>query len=56
VGCPLKFFGGVEVKADGSQVKMAEPEKTILDFLDRPAYAGGDACAGQGPNQLETVG
>lgn len=36
-----KFFGYGEVNAYGSQVKMAEPEKTILDSLDRPSYAGG---------------
>ncbi len=36
-----KFFGAVEVNAYGSRVKMAELEKTILDSLDRPAYAGG---------------
>jgi predicted transcriptional regulator of viral defense system len=35
-----KFFGYIEVNAYGSQVNMAEPEKTILDSLDRPSYAG----------------
>ncbi len=35
-----KFFGAVEVDAYGTQVMMAEPEKTIVDSLDRPAYAG----------------
>jgi predicted transcriptional regulator of viral defense system len=35
-----KFFGWVEIDAYGSQVNMAEPEKTILDCLDRPGYAG----------------
>jgi len=35
-----KFFGVVEVDAYGSRVNMAEPEKTILDALDRPEYAG----------------
>jgi len=35
-----KFFGAVEVDAYGSRVMMAEPEKTIVDSLDRPAYAG----------------
>lgn len=35
-----KFFGYVEVNAYGSQVNLAEPEKTILDSLDRPSYAG----------------
>ena len=36
-----KFFGAIDVNAYGSQAKMAEPEKTILDSLDRPSYAGG---------------
>jgi len=34
------FFGFGEVKAYGSQVMMAEPEKTILDCLHRPIYCG----------------
>ena len=37
---PHKFFGAVEVDAYGSRVMMAEPEKVIIDALDRPAYAG----------------
>ncbi len=36
-----KFFGEIEVDAYGSRVKMAGPEKTILDSLDHPKYAGG---------------
>ena len=35
-----KFFGSVEVDAYGSRVMMAEREKTVVDALDRPAYAG----------------
>jgi len=35
-----KFFGAAEVDAYGSRVMMAEPEKTVVDSLDRPAYAG----------------
>jgi len=35
-----KFFGAVEVDAYGSRVMMAEPEKTIVDSLDQPVYAG----------------
>lgn len=35
-----KFFGAVEVNAYGSRVMMADREKTIVDALDRPAYAG----------------
>ena len=31
-----KFFGAAEVDAYGSRVWMAEPEKTIVDALDRP--------------------
>lgn len=37
---PHKFFGAVEVEAYGSPVQMAEPEKTLIDALDQPAYAG----------------
>jgi predicted transcriptional regulator of viral defense system len=35
-----KFFGAVKVDAYGSQVKIAQPEKTVVDSLDRPTYAG----------------
>lgn len=35
-----KFFGATEVDAYGSRVMMADPEKTVVDSLDRPAYAG----------------
>ena len=35
-----KFFGWKEVNAYGSKVNMAEPEKTILDCLDRPDLSG----------------
>ena len=35
-----KFFGWKTVNAFGSQVNMAEPEKTILDSLDHPRYVG----------------
>jgi len=37
---PPKFFGAVEVDAYGSRVRMAEPEKAVVDALDRPEYAG----------------
>jgi len=37
---PHKFFGAVAVEAYGSPVQMAEPEKTLIDALDQPAYAG----------------
>jgi len=36
-----KFFAATEVSAYGTSVMMADPEKTVLDCLDRPAYAGG---------------
>jgi len=32
-----QFFGAVEADAYGSRVMMAEPEKAIVDALDRPA-------------------
>jgi predicted transcriptional regulator of viral defense system len=35
-----KYFGADEVNAYGSDVMMASPEKTVVDSLDRPAYAG----------------
>jgi predicted transcriptional regulator of viral defense system len=35
-----KFFGAMDVDAYGTRVRMAEPEKTIVDALDRPEYAG----------------
>jgi len=34
------FFGALEVDAYGTPVMMATPEKTVVDCLDRPAYAG----------------
>lgn len=37
---PPKFFGAVEVDAYGSRVRMAEPEKAIVDALDHPEYVG----------------
>lgn len=38
---PAKFFGFTEVEIMGEKVKMAEPEKGLLDSLDKPRYAGG---------------
>jgi predicted transcriptional regulator of viral defense system len=35
-----KFFGFIEVDAYGTKVNMADLEKTIVDCLDRPEYAG----------------
>ena len=52
-----RFFGAVKVDAYGSGVMMAEPEKTIVDCLDRPAYAGGvpeiAAMLWRGKNRLD---
>jgi len=52
-----KFFGAVEVDAYGSRVMMAKPEKTIVDSLDQPAYAGDipevAAMLWRGRNQLD---
>jgi len=36
-----KFFGYKEITIDGSQVNISEPEKTIVDCLDRVRYTGG---------------
>jgi len=38
---PRKFFGFTEVPIDGLGVKIADPEKTIVDCLDQEAYGGG---------------
>ena len=38
---PARFFGFTEVEIMGEKVKMAEPEKALLDSLDKPQYAGG---------------
>ena len=36
-----KFFGYKSVKAFDATVKMAEPEKSLIDSFDKPKYAGG---------------
>jgi predicted transcriptional regulator of viral defense system len=36
-----KFFGAKQISVDGSQVNISEPEKTIVDCLDRLRYSGG---------------
>ncbi len=36
-----KFFGASEVALDGRKVNISEPEKTIVDCLDRLEYCGG---------------
>ena len=36
-----KFFGATEVALDGHKVSISEPEKTIVDCLDRLRYCGG---------------
>lgn len=36
-----KFFGFTKIEADGCEVNIAEPEKTVLDSLDKPDYCGG---------------
>jgi predicted transcriptional regulator of viral defense system len=36
-----QFFGQTKLDAFGSPVMMADAEKTVLDSLDRPQYAGG---------------
>lgn len=35
-----RFFGAEEVDAYWTEVMMARPEKTVVDALDRPEYAG----------------
>ena len=36
-----KFFGTTEVVLDGYRVNISEPEKTVVDCLDRLEYCGG---------------
>jgi len=36
-----KFFGARQISIDGYQVNVSEPEKTIVDCLDRQRYCGG---------------
>jgi len=36
-----KFFGYAEMEVDGCSVLLAEPEKAVLDSLDKPEYCGG---------------
>lgn len=36
-----QFFGDVDAVVYGLRVHMADVEKTVLDSLDRPSYAGG---------------
>ena len=36
-----KFFGSAEVDLDGRKVNISEPEKTVVDCLDRLRYCGG---------------
>jgi len=36
-----KFFGAKQTSIDGYQVNISEPEKTIVDCLDRLRYCGG---------------
>ena len=38
-----KFFGATEVVLDGHKVNISDPEKTIVDCLDRLRYCGGVA-------------
>lgn len=36
-----KFFGFTEKQIENFSVNMAEPEKALVDSIDRPSYAGG---------------
>lgn len=37
---PRKFFGWVEAEMAGGSFRVSDPEKTIVDCLDHPEYAG----------------
>jgi len=36
-----KFFGFTKAETDGCKIYVAEPEKAVLDSLDKPNYCGG---------------
>jgi len=36
-----KFFGFTKAEMDGCKIYVAEPEKAVLDSLDKPDYCGG---------------
>jgi len=36
-----KFFGRVKIVERGHEIEFSDPEKTIVDALDRPEYCGG---------------
>jgi predicted transcriptional regulator of viral defense system len=38
---PRKFWGYIEVRANGLSFLIADAEKAIIDSLDEPSYAGG---------------
>lgn len=44
-----KFFGAKQISIDESQVNIAEPEKTIVERLDRLRYCGGIAEVTKAP-------
>lgn len=37
---PRKFFGFKEIQSNGVKVKIAEPEKALVDSIDKPRYSG----------------
>lgn len=36
-----KFFGFIQKKSDNCKIYVAEPEKAVLDSIDKPGYCGG---------------
>lgn len=44
---PRRFFGATELRRRGQTVLVSDPERTVLDCFDRPAFAGGIAGAAQ---------
>lgn len=38
---PRRFFGRLSLRRRGVTIRVSDPERTILDCLDRPEYAGG---------------
>lgn len=42
---PHKYFGWTAEEAEGHRFRISDPEKTVIDSLDLPQYAGGVAEA-----------
>ena len=52
---PAKFFGGTKERLDETEVLVTDPEKTVIDCLDRPDLCGGvvEVAKGIGSTTLD---